>query len=65
MHDIPGLDGDAMVRSIASQADRAPGWAEYDITNPTNGVVQTKMSYVTRIGDLYLGCGVYKSLAIK
>jgi hypothetical protein len=25
--------------------------------------VQTKMSYVERCGDLYLGCGVYKAMA--
>jgi len=27
--------------------------------------VQTKMSYVSRVGDWYVGCGVYKSLAAR
>jgi hypothetical protein len=35
---------------------------EYDITNPATGTVQTKMSFVQCAGDLYLGCGVYKTL---
>ena len=48
-----------------SQADQPPGWVEYDITNPATGAVQTKMSYVCRAGDLYMGCGVYKSLAAR
>jgi hypothetical protein len=34
---------------------------EYDIVNPVNGSIQTKMSYVTQVDDLYVGCGVYKS----
>ncbi|HRP22296.1 MAG TPA: methyl-accepting chemotaxis protein [Alicycliphilus sp.] len=63
VQDIPGIAGDQLVRDIVAQAERAPGWVEYDITNPVTGAVQTKMSFVQRVGDLYLGCGVYKSLA--
>jgi signal transduction histidine kinase len=51
------------MHDIVAQADQGPGWVEYAITNPLTGTVQTKMSFVTRIGDLYLGCGVYKTLA--
>jgi len=66
VHDLPGVDGEAMMGAIQAQADLEPGWAEYDITNPQTGVVQTKMSYVVRIAEgLYLGCGVYKSMAAK
>ncbi len=63
VQDIPGVAGDALLRSIVGQADQQPGWVEYDITNPATGKVQTKMSFVQRVGDIYLGCGVYKSLA--
>ncbi len=63
VRDIPGIAGDALVHSIVTQADQGPGWVEYDITNPATGKVQTKISYVQRAGELYLGCGVYKSLA--
>lgn len=65
MQDIPGIAGDRLVSDIVTQADRAPGWVEYDITNPATGAVQTKMSYVSRVGDWYVGCGVYKSLAAR
>lgn len=65
VQDIPGVDGDRLLASIVSQADQAPGWVEYDITNPASGAVQTKMSYVCRIKDFYIGCGVYKSLAAR
>ncbi len=63
VQDIPGIAGDQLLYDIVSQADMGPGWVEYDISNPTTGVVQTKMSFVERVGDLYLGCGVYKALA--
>ena len=65
VQDIPGIAGDRLVSDIVEQADRAPGWVEYDITNPATGIVQTKMSYVSRVGDLYVGCGVYKALAAR
>jgi signal transduction histidine kinase len=65
VQDIPGIAGDRLVSDIVTQADRAPGWVEYDINNPATGAVQTKMSYVSRVGDWYVGCGVYKSLAAR
>jgi signal transduction histidine kinase len=64
--DIPGVNANQMMAAIATQADREPGWVEYDITNPTTGVVQTKMSYVVKLAEgLFLGCGVYKNLAVQ
>ena len=62
VQDIPGVDGAALLDAIVSQAELEPGWVEYDITNPQTGSVQTKMSYVVKVDDLYVGCGVYKSL---
>ncbi|MBX9958982.1 MAG: cache domain-containing protein [Burkholderiaceae bacterium] len=62
VQDIPGIDGQGLLEAIVAQAEREPGWVEYDITNPATGAVQTKMSYVLRVDDLYVGCGVYKNL---
>jgi signal transduction histidine kinase len=61
VQDIAGVNGQALLDAIVSQADSQPGWVEYDIVNPQTGRVQAKMSYVTRVDDLYVGCGVYKS----
>jgi methyl-accepting chemotaxis protein len=63
VHDVPGIDGDRLVRSIVSQADDGPGWVVYEITHPTTGIVQTKMSFVMKVDGLYMGCGIYKNLA--
>ncbi|MBE0588250.1 MAG: cache domain-containing protein [Hydrogenophaga sp.] len=65
VQDIAGIDGQALLESIVAQAEQEAGWVEYDIVNPQSGAIQTKMSYVTRVDDLYLGCGVYKSLSLQ
>ncbi|KRI00823.1 chemotaxis protein [Curvibacter sp. PAE-UM] len=62
VQDIPGIDGQGLLESIVAQAEHEPGWVEYDITNPATGAVQTKMSYVQQVDDVYVGCGVYKNL---
>jgi methyl-accepting chemotaxis protein len=62
VQDIAGIDGAGLLHTIISQANYEPGWVEYDITNPVSGQVQTKMSYVLTVDDLYVGCGVYKNL---
>jgi methyl-accepting chemotaxis protein len=62
VQDIAGIDGEGLLQTIMAQADYEPGWVEYDITNPTTGIVQTKMSFVSAVDDLYVGCGVYKNL---
>ena len=63
VQDIAGVDGSGLLQTIINQADQGPGWVEYDITNPSSGQVQTKMSYVVGVDELYVGCGVYKNLA--
>ncbi|MEI8031147.1 MAG: cache domain-containing protein, partial [Comamonadaceae bacterium] len=62
VQDVAGVDGSGLLQTIINQAKHEPGWVEYDFTNPTTGKVQTKMSYVQGVDDLYLGCGVYKNL---
>jgi biotin operon repressor len=62
VQDIAGIDGHGLLQSIFNQANYEPGWVEYDITNPTTGKVQTKMSFVQKVDALYVGCGVYKNL---
>ncbi|APW43159.1 hypothetical protein RS694_11890 [Rhodoferax saidenbachensis] len=62
VQDVAGIDGDALIASIIQQASQGPGWVEYEITNPATGKVQTKLSYVQQVDDVYVGCGVYKNL---
>jgi signal transduction histidine kinase len=61
---IAGIDGEGLMRAISAQAQMEPGWVEYDITNPSTGLVQTKMSFVQQLDDVVVGCGVYKNLIV-
>ena len=63
VQDIAGIDGQGLLDAIVNKADNGSGWVEYNIANPLTGKVQTKMSFVQQIDDVYLGCGVYKHLA--
>ncbi|WP_409338559.1 methyl-accepting chemotaxis protein [Curvibacter cyanobacteriorum] len=63
VQDLPGIDGQVLLDRIIESAQRGAGWVEYDINNPATGLMQTKMSYVQAFKGLYVGCGVYKSLA--
>lgn len=65
VQDIAGVDGNALLQAIVTQAETGPGWVEYDIVNPASGSIQTKMSFVTQVDDLYVGCGVYKSAVLQ
>ncbi len=62
VQDVEGVDGSGLLQSIIDQAEHGPGWVEYDFTHPVSGKLQSKMSYVTAVDDLYVGCGVYKTL---
>jgi len=64
VQDIAGIDGGQLLKSIIDQASHEPGWVEYDITHPSTGRVQAKMSFVQQAGDVFVGCGVYKNLAV-
>jgi methyl-accepting chemotaxis protein len=62
VQDIAGIDGQGLADAIVAKAQSGSGWVEYDIANPLTGKVQTKMSFVQMVDDVYLGCGVYKHL---
>jgi methyl-accepting chemotaxis protein len=65
VQDIAGVDGQALLNAIVAQGEAGEGWVEYDIANPVTGAIQAKMSYVMKIDDLYVGCGVYKTVAAR
>jgi methyl-accepting chemotaxis protein len=65
VQDIAGVDGQALLNAIVAQGEVGEGWVEYDIANPVSGAIQAKMSYVVKVDDLYVGCGVYKTVAAR
>jgi signal transduction histidine kinase len=62
VQDIVGVNGNELMSKIIAQADREPGWVGYDLTNPSTGQIQAKISFVQKLDDVIIGCGVYKNL---
>jgi signal transduction histidine kinase len=65
VQDIAGVDGQALLNAIVAQCEAGEGWVEYNIANPVTGAIQAKMSYVVKVDELYVGCGVYKTVAVR
>ena len=61
VHEIPGLDGDHVIREGFAAAERGGGWIDYEVLNPSNGVVDEKTSYILPLSEtLLIGCGFFK-----
>jgi signal transduction histidine kinase len=39
---------------------KGSGWVDYQWTNPVSKKTEPKSTYVLKIDDYYLGCGIYK-----
>ena len=59
---VKDADGKAFTKDFVETAKSAAGkgWVDYRWTNPVTKKVEAKSSYVERVGDGFLGCGVYK-----
>ncbi len=61
VRDVPGVNGEQLVRDAFERAEQGGGWVDYRYTHPSTGEVAMKTSYVEGVErDLVLGCGVYK-----
>jgi len=40
--------------------EKGSGWEEYQFENPVSGKLETKVAYVERLDDFFLGCGAFK-----
>jgi signal transduction histidine kinase len=61
VQDVAGEAGAVLVQAIIEQAEAGPGWVQYTMPHPQTRKPQEKMSYVVKVDNLYVGCGVYKS----
>lgn len=60
-YDVRGLDGAHVIREGFAAAERGGGWIDYEVVNPTNGIVDEKSSYILPLdNDRLIGCGVFK-----
>jgi hypothetical protein len=60
-YDVRGLDGAHVIREGFAAAERGGGWIDYEVVNPTNGIVDEKTSYILPLdNERLIGCGIFK-----
>ena len=61
LYDAKDADGKYLGRGMIELAKtQGSGWYEYQFMNPFTNGVAPKITYIHRIDDYYLACGVYK-----
>jgi cytochrome c len=58
--DIKDQDGRFLVRELSQAAKQGGGWVDYKWPNPITKLIEPKSSYVERMGDFFVGVGVYR-----
>ncbi|MGO8867317.1 MAG: cache domain-containing protein [Alphaproteobacteria bacterium] len=59
--DLKDQDGKYLVRELRDMAkDHGSGWVDYKWPNPITNKIEDKSSYVEKMGDYFVGVGIYK-----
>lgn len=59
--EVPDPDGKFFRKEIQEVAKtKGSGWVDYKYTNPEHKKVEQKTTYLKKMGDLVICCGVYK-----
>jgi len=59
--DIPDSDGKFFRKAIVGMAkSKGSGWVDYMYLNPETNEMEHKTTYLQKVGDIILCCGVYK-----
>lgn len=59
--DIKDVDGKYFIKDFIELAGtKGKGWVDYKWPNPVSKAVEQKSTYVEKVDDLVIGCGIYK-----
>ena len=59
--DVPDMDGKLFRKEIVETAKaKGSGWVDYKYLNPATKKVESKTTYILKVGDIVLCCGTYK-----
>jgi signal transduction histidine kinase len=55
-------DGKFLIKDILAlgMSKEGRGWVDYKWPNPSTGTIDSKRTYVERVEDVIIGCGIYK-----
>lgn len=58
---LTDADGKLLIKEMVDLAkSKGSGWVDYKYRNPKTGVIEAKSSFIERVGDFLVGCGIYK-----
>jgi cytochrome c len=58
---VPDVDGKYFIKEMLELVNKGgTGWVDYKWKNYTTGKVDKKTSYVKKVGDILIGCGIFK-----
>ena len=61
MIDLKDADGKYFIKSIIEVANtKGKGWVDYKWTNPVSKAIEQKSTYIEKVGDVLVACGIYK-----
>jgi len=59
--DLKDQDGKFLIRELSTIAKNpGHGWVDYKWPNPVTKLIEPKSSYIERMGDYFVGVGVYR-----
>lgn len=58
--DLKDQDGKFLIRELSQTAKKGSGWVDYKWPNPITKLIEAKSSYVERMGNYFVGVGVYR-----
>jgi signal transduction histidine kinase len=59
--DLKDQDGKFLIREmVATSKGPGSGWVDYKWPNPLTNKIEDKSSYIEKMGDYFVGVGVYK-----
>ncbi|MET3131596.1 cytochrome c [Oxalobacteraceae bacterium GrIS 1.11] len=60
--DMRDADGNYLIKGLLAVANtKGSGWFDYKWPNPVTKTVELKSSYVEKLDDIMIGCGIYKA----
>lgn len=58
---MEGHNGKFIIKSFIEAVNgNGKGWVDYKWLNPIAKVIEPKCSYIEKVDDLIMGCGIYK-----
>jgi cytochrome c len=59
--ELKDVDGKAFIKSFVEVANtKGSGWVDYKWPNPVTKVIEQKSTYVEKVDNLVITCGIYK-----